>query len=253
MGIIESKESPDDGAAPGAGDLPRSSPARPWIMRMTWHDLLFMHWPISPDALRQLLPRGLELDTFDGQAWLGIVPFYMTNVRPRFLPDAMAAAFPEINVRTYARYRERTGVWFFSLDAANRLAVWGARRFYHLPYRLAAMKYSVHDGVVDYASRRKEEDHIGISCRYQATTEPRSTQGSLEYFLTERYGLFSSNSQGELFWGQIHHKPWPLQSAEVELEINTMAKPLGLDLRSAPLLHFAKRLDVMAWPLERLR
>jgi uncharacterized protein YqjF (DUF2071 family) len=107
---------------------------RPWIMRMRWVELLFAHWPIDPGALGGLLPPDLEIDTYDGQAWLGIVPFRMEDVAPRGLPSPPGlGAFPEVNLRTYVRHRGRAGVWFLSLDAASRITVEGARRFYHLP------------------------------------------------------------------------------------------------------------------------
>ncbi|HEX4997361.1 MAG TPA: DUF2071 domain-containing protein [Terriglobia bacterium] len=220
---------------------------------MSWHNLLFMHWPVSPDLLRPLIPPALELDTFDNQAWLGIVPFTMTNVRPRWFPEFLGSAFPEINLRTYARRGHRSGVWFFSLDAADWLAVWAARRAYHLPYWLAEMSAEQVSGWTHFKSRRAADPGVKISCRYRPTGPPfRSLPGSLEYWLTERYCLFSANRRGGVFVGEIHHRPWPLQPAEVELTENTMAGPIGATLpASQPLLHYAERLDVVAWGLER--
>src|SRR5262245_10075958 len=113
-------------------------PGRPWVMAMRWHDLLFAHWPVDPAVLRPLIPASLQIDTYDGQAWIGVVPFRMTGVRPRFVPPLPGlSAFAEINVRTYVTIEQKPGVWFFSLDAANRLAVWAARLSYHLPYCFA--------------------------------------------------------------------------------------------------------------------
>jgi uncharacterized protein YqjF (DUF2071 family) len=221
---------------------------------MNWHDLVFMHWPVPADTLRPLLPPRLELDTFDGNAWLGVVPFYMTDVRPRAFPKSFASAFPEINVRTYVRYRERFGVWFFSLDAASRLTVLGARRFYRLPYWLATMTYARHGSEIGFESRRQRDERVGIACRYRGIGAPfEATPGSLEYFLTERYCLFSADREGGLYCGEIHHRPWTLQPAEAEIRMNTMADPIGLSLGAHPLLHFSQRLDVVAWTLDRLR
>jgi uncharacterized protein YqjF (DUF2071 family) len=219
---------------------------------MTWHDLLFMHWPISTTIIRSLLPSGLELDLFDGRAWIGVIPFYMSGVRPRLVPSVVASKFPEVNVRTYARHDGKSGVWFFSLDAASRLAVWGARRFFHLPYHFAAMSVSISQNTVDYRSERLASPETRLVARYEPVGTPaRSAAGSLEHWLTERYCLFAVNKRGKIFRGDIHHQPWSLQCAEVEIQANTMTRSLGIALPSVdPLVHFAKRQDVWAWPLE---
>jgi uncharacterized protein len=218
---------------------------------MTWNDLLFMHWRVPVEELRPLVPPGLQIDCFDGDAWIGVIPFHMTDVRPRFLPSPFASSFPEVNVRTYVRRKDRAGVWFFSLDAANRLAVWTARRFFHLPYQFAEMSTSCRDEVVSYRSRRAEAFSVELKCQYRAIGPMfHSVGGTLEHWLTERYCLFSTNSRGEIFRGDIHHEPWPLQLAEAEIEANTMTAPIGITLPKArPLLHFAKRLHVRAWSL----
>src|SRR5262249_55787207 len=126
-------------------------------MHQNWGTLLFMHWPVDPDALNSLLPSSLSLDTFDGTAWLGVVPFWMWGIRASFLPRIPGtSAFPELNVRTYVHYKGVPGVWFFSLDAANSLAVWGARRFYYLPYFNARMQLRRNGQTVSYSSRRSD-------------------------------------------------------------------------------------------------
>lgn len=229
------------------------APERRPLLRMTWHDLLFLHRPVAPASLRPLLPAALELDTFDGRAWLGIVPFRMTDVRPTFLPSRLALAFPEINVRTYVRSGDRGGVWFFSLDAASRLAVRAARRWFGLPYFDAGMSARREDGEIRYRSVRT---HRGAPpAAFHATYRPtgpvdRAAPGSLAHFLTERYRLYARDGRGRLRHGDIHHAPWPLQPAEAEVRRDTMADLLGPGLgagRGAPLLHFARRLDVVAW------
>ena len=129
----------------------------PWVMRMRWLDLLFAHWPVPVETLRPLIPAGLEVDTFEGRAWLGIVPFRMEDVAPRFLPAVPGpGAFPELNVRTYVRWRGRGAVWFLSLDAASRLAVAGARTAFHLPYFRARMSSETEAGWVEYRSERTD-------------------------------------------------------------------------------------------------
>jgi uncharacterized protein YqjF (DUF2071 family) len=224
-----------------------------WIMTQSWHDLLFAHWPVGADALRRCLPPGLELDLFDGQAWVGVVPFHMTNVSPRGMPSLpWVSAFAELNVRTYVRVGAKPGVFFFSLDAANPLAVTVARTLFNLPYYAASMDV-VHDaGWVRYTSRRTATDGApaDLAARYRPTGPVFAAQpGSLEYFLTERYCLYTVDESFHLHRLEIHHPPWPLQTAEAVIEVNSMTDAAGIRLPSlAPLLHFAKRQDMVAWP-----
>lgn len=219
---------------------------------MRWHDLLFAHWPLRASDLRAHVPRGLELDTFDGEAWLGVVPFTMSGVRPRITPPLPGISrFAEMNVRTYVTAEDKPGVWFFSLDAASRLAVRAARAFFHLPYFDARMEVRSTDGLVHY---RSERTHRGApEARFEARYRGVGTapQGELERFLTERYCLYAARSDGALFRGEIDHEPWPLQAGEAEIETLDMTRFLGTTLPDTrPLLHFAARLDVVAWLLE---
>ena len=232
-------------------------PARPWIMAMEWHDLLFMHWPLRPELLRPWLPPGLELETWEGWAWLGVVPFMMRGVRPRLAPTVGGLSrFPELNVRTYVTLGGRPGVWFFSLDAASRLAVRAARYGFHLPYFDATMACAPAGDAVRYSSLRTHHGAAPASLR--ATYGPtgpayRSAPGSLEHWLTERYCLYAANRRGQIWRGEVQHPPWPLQPAELELEQNQMAAQLRLMLPPSPaLLHFSRRLDVVAWAPERV-
>jgi hypothetical protein len=218
---------------------------------MTWHDLLFQHWPISESVLRPLVPENLEIESFNGSAWIGVIPFCMT-VRARGVPRLFTSRFPEINLRTYVRHKGRSGVWFFSLDAAHRTAVWGARRFFHLPYHFAKMSTTTPRSHMLFYSRRKSDPEIRFDARYRAIGEPYSpTAGTLDHWLTERYCLFSVDCTGRLHCGEIHHPPWLLQTAQSEIRTNTMTKPLGISLpTTVPVLHFSKRQDVVAWTLE---
>jgi uncharacterized protein YqjF (DUF2071 family) len=219
---------------------------------MKWFDLLFQHWPISESVLRPLVPESLEIETFDGTAWIGVIPFCMT-ARARGVPRIFTSRFPEINVRTYVRYKNRPGVWFFSLDAAHHTAVWGARRFFHLPYHFARMSTTSPRSHVLYYSRRKADPEIRFDARYRPRGEPYTArEGTLDHWLTERYCLFSIDHTGGVHCGEIHHPPWLLQEAESEIRTNTMTKPLGFSLQeSAPVMHFARRQDVVAWTLNR--
>jgi uncharacterized protein YqjF (DUF2071 family) len=227
-------------------------PAGPWIMKQTWHDLLFAHWPIPPNELRPLVPSQLTLDTFEGQCWIGLVPFWMRGVRARGLPPLHGLSrFPELNVRTYVTYDGKPGVYFFSLDAANRAAVWSARTFYHLPYFHATMTATEQNGLIAYSCLRRSQP-----AEFRATYQPASPvrirpQGSLEDFLTARFCLYTTH-RNQVYRFDIHHLPWPLQDAEAQLERNSMTAPATIALPpSPPLLHFSKRLEVLIWPLHR--
>jgi len=225
---------------------------QPWVMRMRWIDLLFAHWPVPVDAIRPLVPAGLEIDTFDGQAWIGVVPFRMEDVAPRFLPAVPGpGAFPELNVRTYVRRRGRRGVWFLSLDAGSRLAVEGARTAFHLPYFRARMSSESAAGWVEYHSERIDTRArpAAFVARYRPTGPIRlAAPGSLDAFLTDRMGLYAADPAGTIRWTAIRHEPWPLQSAEAEISINTMAEAGGITLPDVePRLAFAARLDVVGW------
>jgi uncharacterized protein YqjF (DUF2071 family) len=165
------------------------------------------------------------------------------------------SVFPELNVRTYVNCGAKPGVWFFSLDAGNPIAVEIARAWFHLPYYRARMRCSERDGWIEYASQRAHSGAAaaGLQARYRAVGPTfYSRPGSLEHFLTERYCLYALDSQGRLLRGEIHHQPWPLERAEAEFERNTMAESLGIALESPPLLHFARRQDVQVWPPRKI-
>jgi uncharacterized protein YqjF (DUF2071 family) len=220
-------------------------------MEQSWHDLLFAHWDVDREAIAPLLPSELTLDTHEGRAWLGVVPFRMSGIRLRGLPPIPGtSAFPELNVRTYVTHGGRPGVWFFSLDATNPLAVAVARTWFQLPYFRAQMRCDPDGEDIDYESRRT---HRGAPAgEFRARYGPAgptysSERGTLEHWLTERYCLYAQAPRG-LLRGEIHHLPWPLQPAWAEIEANTMAAAAGIELpNSEPLLHFARRIDVPCW------
>lgn len=234
---------------------PWPMPDGPWIMSQTWNDLLFAHWPVDADALRTLVPASFELDLFDGRAWVGIVPFHMTNVAPRFVPALpWVSAFPELNVRTYVTAGGKPGVFFFSLDAGNALAVGAARTLLNLPYYSAAMTVDADQGIVAYASRRQSEPRAEFTGRYRGLGDRRPPiRGTLEHFLTERYCLYAVDHTFHAYRLEIHHPAWALEAAEAEIAVNTMADAAGIRLPSmAPLLHFSKRQDMVCWAPKRL-
>jgi uncharacterized protein YqjF (DUF2071 family) len=221
-------------------------------MTQTWHDLLFAHWPLPAAAIRPIVPAQLELDTFDGSSWVAVAPFHMSRVRARGTPPIPGLSrFPELNVRTYVTRAGKSGVYFFSLDAANLPAVWAARHFFHLPYFFAAMTSKDVQGTIHYDSHRRGPA-ADFGGQYRPTTDVRfRKKGSIEHWLTERYCLYTTH-RGQVYRGEIHHQPWPLQDAEAEIKTNTVATAAGISIpATAPLLHFAKRLEVLIWPLRR--
>ena len=231
-------------------------PARPWVIAQSWRALLFAHWPLPPRALLPLLPAGLTLDTFAGDAWVGVVPFHLPHLAPRVVPRGLALGFPELNVRTYVVAEDKPGVWFFSLDAASILAVLGARRAFHLPYFWARMRMDTSGGSILYKSRRRHPGAASATFtgRYRPTGPVfTSTPGSLERWLTARYCLYAADRAGRVFRGEINHPPWPLQAAEAEIEVNSMAAGHGFDLSGSPLLHFSPGVDVVTWWPQRVR
>lgn len=221
-------------------------------MHQRWTDLLFAHWPVAPHVLRPLLPPALTLDTFEGEAWVGVIPFHMSNVRPRGIPPMpWVSSFHELNVRTYVRVGARAGVWFFSLDASNPLAVRAARAAVHLPYYDAMMRMEVAtNGSVAYHSERTHRGAppAGFDAGYRPEGPAyRAAPGTLDHFLVERYELFSTSRRG-LLHVKIAHAPWPLQRASARIERNTMGAAAGITLTGEPTqLHFAKRVDVRTW------
>jgi len=234
---------------------PWPMPPGPWIMSQTWHDLMFAHWPVARDRLRELVPARFELDLFDGEAWLAVVPFHMTNVTPRFVPALpWLSAFPELNVRAYVRVDDKPGVFFFSLDAGNSVAVGAARTLLNLPYFSAEMRVGAGDRQVEYSSRRLSTPAAEFRATYRPDGPERApVPGTLEYFLTERYCLYAVDHQARAYRLDIHHPPWALQPAAAEITVNTMADAAGLRLPStAPLLHFSKRQDMICWAPQRI-
>ncbi len=201
--------------------------------------------------MRGLIPESLELDTCDGQAWVGVIPFFMSGIRLRGLPPLPGtSAFAEVNVRTYVRFGGQPGVYFFSLDAASRLAVRAARAWYHLPYFHARMSVTRAGDTVLCSSERLDRPRPAeFRGRYRPTSEARRSQpGSLEHWLTERYCLFTTGGRRNVARAEIHHQPWSLQNAEAELECETLTRAAGITLpHTAPLVHFARSLDVYVW------
>jgi uncharacterized protein YqjF (DUF2071 family) len=231
-----------------AGHRPWPLPAAPWVMTQSWNNLLFAHWRADATALARHVPAGFDIDCLNGDAWLSVVPFYMTNVRVRCVPPVPgASSFGEVNVRTYVRRAGKAGVFFFSLDAESVAAVWGAYTALNLPYYTAAMTIA-NDTQVRYESRRRADSRRSLVAQYAPAGAPMEPQpGTLDYFLTERYCLYATSRRGRPYRLEIHHRPWLLQPATARLSDVSIAAGLHPADRPPELLHFARRQDVVAW------
>ncbi len=236
--------------------LIRRRPAGWPVMRQWWGKLLFMHWPIDAELLRPLIPKRLTIDTFDGKAWIGVVPFTMWGIRPSFAPPLPGlSAFHELNVRTYVHCDGVPGVWFFSLDANNAPAVWAARNFFALPYFNARITLEERDKTIKYTSTRTHKS--AAPAKLEATWNiseslEESAPDSLTFFLTERYCLYAARKE-KLYRLRIFHPPWPLKQASLASSHTTMVEALGLPAPvGEPLLHYAEELKVDIWPLVKV-
>ena len=229
-------------------------PNRNWSWNQTWCKVLFAHWEVPSEQVRRLVPEPLDLDDFQGETWLGIVPFWMEDIFRRPLPCLPGTScFCELNVRTYVRYGGKTGVYFLSLDAASWLAVQTARTMFRLPYYHASMSIEEHSGEIHYRSHRREPPLLEFEAVY-APDGPvwRAQPGTREHFLTERYSLFTVDGRGDVSIAEIHHAPWPLQHVQADLRTNTMAKGCDLVLGGTPHLLYSDRLEVAIWSPRKL-
>ena len=232
----------------------REAPAGYAVMRQRWSGLLFLHWPVDAAVIAGRLPPGLHVDTYDGHAWLGVVPFFMDRVRPVGLsPVPWLSWFMELNVRTYVYDSHgNPGVWFFSLDCNQPLAVEIARRAFHLPYEHAVMSSRRSGRSIRYHCRRKTLDSLGANFEYETPVDTQPAEpGSLEWFLVERYLLFSSSPDGRLFRGRVRHEPYQISPCGVSewstepLRLNGFSEPQG----SPPSVLTAATVDVRIYPL----
>lgn len=236
--------------------LPTLRPDGSPVMYQRWNTLLFLHWEVDAVALATSLPPGLTLDTFEGKAYVGLVPFTMSGIRPRQLPAvSWLSNFHETNVRTYVLHENSDpGVWFFSLEAANPIAVAIARNWFHLPYFYARMSLTTDDrGWITYSCHRCFSGANSPGCHVVArpTGEVQHAEyGTLDHFLAERYILYSLR-RGRLATGRVHHSPYPLQRAEVvTVEENLLSSAKIVKPDEAPIAHFAAGVTVEVFPLK---
>jgi uncharacterized protein YqjF (DUF2071 family) len=224
-------------------------------MRQRWAHLLFLHWAVHPSYFDDRLPPELTLDTFEGMAYIGLIPFTMTGIRPPWSPAIPGISdFHETNLRTYVHCNGKDpGVWFFSLDAGNPVGAQLGRRLWNLPYHRARMEVETRpDGTVHYRSERlwppptPAESHI--VCRPIGHPAP-SKPGTLEHFLLERYLLYARKN-GQLYRGQVHHSAYPAQRAELIEMDESLIQAAGFERPAEePLIHYASEVNVHVFPL----
>jgi uncharacterized protein YqjF (DUF2071 family) len=237
------------------------SPGGLTLMRHRWAHLLFLHWAVPVEELRPLVPRELDIDTFEGQAYVGLIPFTMTGVRLSGFPAVpWCSRAHEVNVRTYVhRQGDDPGVWFFSLDVNHRLAYWGARRFFHLPYQYARIQMKKTDGAasrIDYDSERLGPGPRPATCRlsYEVQGVPSPVApGTLDHFLIERYILYAQK-ETKLYLGRVHHEPYPVQGARLLAMEESLLNAAGIDRPSTPpLVHYAEEVRVRVDPIYQIK
>lgn len=222
-------------------------PAGGWRVGQTWEELLFAHWRLPAGAVQPVVPRELELERFDGSAWIGVTSFRLTAARGRgLLPLPLVSSFLAVNVRTYVRGPDgRPGVWFLGLDVSSRLAVEVARRAFRVPYSRARISLDRSGEWRDVECARIGERGRVFSGRYRPDGEPfAAAPGSLEHFLTERFCLYAKDDGGSLRRIEIHHLPWRLQRAEAEIELTSLSP---VDLQGSPVCLFSARQDALIW------
>lgn len=228
---------------------PWALPERNWLMQQTWEHLLFLHYPVSCNFLRDQIPADLAIDTFDGSAWIGVVPFDMKGVTLRGFPaPSLLCDFPEINVRTYVVRDGKPGVWFFSLDITNPLGVWVARNFFHLPYYRAQIQVRESGKKIHYQEDRLDRKFDAI---YKPQGLREFSDQSFERWCSERYCLYTVDKNGRLYRGEIHHPQWPLEIAEFELQTNTLVDPFPVG-SPHPSILYSRSIDVIVWSLDRI-
>ena len=242
---------------------PSVEPDQPALMYQNWHHLLFLHWEIPAAELQSLVPAGLTIDLFEGKAYIGLVPFTITGVRPVGLPALPPISnFHEINVRTYVhRNGADPGVWFFSLDASSSIAVTAARAAYKLPYFYSKIEFGASTDPLPQIGfrahrddpRRTDPAHAHIGYAPSDAIVKTAVPGTLEHFLIERYILYAQNESHELYRARVHHQPYPIQKAEVTSLDETLVWAAGVRrAESLPLRHYAREVNVKVYPPQKV-
>ncbi|MBY0120970.1 YqjF family protein [Bacillus sp. S/N-304-OC-R1] len=227
-----------------------------WIMRQAWRHILFIHLPISPERIRNYIHPSLQLDTFDELAWISIVIFKMEGIYPRGFPFiSITSPFPEINVRTYVKWKGKPGVHFLSLDVGDWASFTLAKKWYHLPYHSANISLKQRKNTFYFESLRRKSELNPILCNGIYTPNVNTfTPGkeTLEHWLTERYCFYSTDHRGHIYAGEIHHPPWALQEAKIEIFENTMLAPYNIEISEQPIVHFSEGIDSLFWNIKKI-
>ncbi|MBI1880661.1 MAG: DUF2071 domain-containing protein, partial [Chloroflexi bacterium] len=221
----------------------------PWLMALNEEHVLFMHWPIPAEHLRPLVPTQMELDTYDGQAWLSLIPLRMGSLHLRWLPPIPGTStIIQVGLRTYIHVNHEPAIYYLTQYADNDLYIWVARYLFQLPYHKARMTFSPQQAGFHFECHEPASGAEFVAS-YRPVGQPSpATPGSLEHFLLERYTLFSQSPAGKLYRGVVGHAPWPVQQIEVDIERNTIPSVMGLTLPpAAPLLHFSPGVHDIAW------
>lgn len=236
------------------GHLPFPMPERPHSLVQEWRNLTFMHWEVEPEALSPHIPEGLEIDLFEGKAFVGTIPFMMKNVRPRMLPYLPGVStFPEFNIRTYVKKNGKPGVLFLTLDAQSRVTCWHAPRSYGLPYRYAKCSLKVSSDNYSWKSRRTS-DGVELEGECEIKGESREAEiNSLEHFLFERYSLYTEH-KGKLHMAYTLHAPWSFREGTAKIIKNTLTESydLGIDVLNPQYVHASEGVYVQTWPIEKV-
>lgn len=237
---------------------PWQLPSKHWIMRQTWSNLFFTHWPIAPEMIRPYIPQSLQIDTFNRYAWVGVVLFVMKGVYPRGLNCiSLIRPFPEINVRTYVQFDGKPGIYFLSIDVGDWASCTIAKRWFRLPYFSSDVFFDRKDQNFYFQSNRKGIANTTIKFNGKYIPLPGvfyPQKGTLDHWLTERYCLYSKDQKGNLYCGEIHHRPWPLQNAESEIPTNSLLSPFNFDLTGVkPISHYSKGVDSFIWNIKKIQ
>lgn len=227
-----------------------------WTMTQMWEHLVFAHWPVAPEIARQFVPEELQIDTFEGDAWIGIISFLMNGFKLKYMPFPYPFSFPEINIRTYVKVNGSPAIFFVTLDAADPCVVHVAKRWYHLPYYHAKMSFNREGDNSGFLFQSRRKGSATSPETFQGEFHPVSypfipREGTIEHWLTERYVFFTKDSRSDtVYWGSVYHEPWTLQTAQGNISVNTMLQSSNITLPSNPhYLHYSQGVQSLIGPI----
>ncbi|MFD1707513.1 YqjF family protein [Siminovitchia sediminis] len=238
-----------------ADHRPYPLPSKRWIMRQVWNNVLFLHWPVPPERLRPFIPSALEIDMYERTAWIGIVAFQMKGIYFRGLQSiSVVPPFAEMNVRTYVTNNGKPGVFFMTLDVNDWASLNIAKRWYRLPYSPAAITILKSGETFYYKNNRKRSSAEFYGNCTPVPGEYFPEEGTLDHWLTERYCFYTTDNKYNIYCGEIHHLPWPLQKAEITIDRNTLFSQFHLDLSHLqPIANYSKGVESFMWNCKKLQ